>query len=334
MTLRLGYSPCPNDTFIFYALAHGLVGTDAPDFDIVLDDVEALNRAVAAGTLDVAKVSYHAYGTVGDRYVMLPAGGALGEGVGPLIVTRGELPDLHGRRVAVPGGHTTAVLLLRLWQPDDVTLVEMRYDRIMPAVAAGDVDAGLIIHESRFTYAEHGLRRHLDLGAWWERSSGRLVPLGGIVARRDLGGRMLARLNALLQASLAYAWEHPDATEGYVARHAQEMDPEVRRKHIALYVNRHSMDVGADGRRAVRTLLGRGVERGLFPRLPDPLFFGDPETADGDPSGGAGQPGSGAAASTDPSATGRGGRSAAGAAGEAGVQDVWPLPERPPREVG
>ncbi len=279
MRLSLGYSPCPNDTFIFYALAHGLVGDGEPAFDIRLDDVEALNRAVADGALDVAKVSYHAYGTFADRYVMLPAGGALGEGVGPLIVTREPLDDLRGRRIAVPGGHTTAVLLLRLSQPEDVELVPMRYDRIMPAVARGDVDAGLIIHESRFTYPDHGLRCYLDLGSWWERSSGRLVPLGGIVARRSLGPELLGRLHALVRASLAYAWENPSATEAYVATHAQEMDPDVRQRHIALYVNRYSMDVGAAGREAARALLEQGAARGLFPAPTSPLFL---DTADAD----------------------------------------------------
>ena len=274
-TLRLGYSPCPNDTFIFYALAHGLArDADAPAlrFDIRLDDVEALNQAADRGELDVAKVSYHAYGYLADRYVMLRAGGALGSGVGPLIVTRDELDDLAGRRIAIPGGRTTANLLLRLSQPE-VELVTMRYDRIMPAVAAGEVEAGLIIHESRFTYPDHGLRCHLDLGAWWEQTTGQLVPLGGIIARRDLGGAVLHRLQDLLRASLAYAWENPTATRAYVAEHAQEMDETVRQRHIELYVNRYSMDVGPEGEKAAATLLGRAVEQGLFPRLPDTLFL-------------------------------------------------------------
>ena len=273
--LRLGYSPCPNDTFIFYALARGLARdrlSPALRFDIRLDDVEALNQAADRGELDVAKVSYHAYGYLADRFIMLRAGGALGSGVGPLIVTRDELGDLAGKRVAIPGGRTTANLLLRLSQPA-VELVTMRYDRIMPAVAAGEVDAGLIIHESRFTYPEHGLRCHLDLGAWWEETTGLLVPLGGIIARRDLGATRLHRLQTLLRASLAYAWENPTATRAYVAEHAQEMDESVRRRHIELYVNRYSMDVGLEGERAAATLLGRAVEQGLFPRLPERIFL-------------------------------------------------------------
>jgi len=276
-TLRLGYSPCPNDAFIFYALAHGLAD-DAREpgvrFDIALDDVEALNRAADRGELDVAKISYHAYGYLADRYVMLRAGGALGRGVGPLIVTREPLDDLAGKSIAIPGGRTTANLLLRLSQPS-ARLLAMRYDRIMPAVAAGEVDAGLIIHESRFTYPDHGLHCFLDLGAWWEETTGELVPLGGIVARRDLGSDLLRRLQAMLRASLTFAWKNPGATRAYVAEHAQEMDATVRQRHIDLYVNRYSMDVGADGVRAAETLLGRAVEQGLFPRPREPLFLPD-----------------------------------------------------------
>jgi 1,4-dihydroxy-6-naphthoate synthase len=275
LTLRLGYSPCPNDAFIFYALAHGLAGdTDAPrlTFDIVLDDVEALNQAADRGELDVAKVSYHAYGYLADRYIMLRSGGALGRGVGPLIVTREPLTDLAGKRIAIPGGRTTANLLLALSQPE-VERIVMRYDRIMPAVAAGEVDAGLIIHESRFTYPEHGLHCYLDLGTWWEEATGELVPLGGIVARRDLGPGLLHRLQTMLRTSLAYAWENPTATRDYVAEHAQEMDATVRQQHIELYVNRYSMDIGEEGERATRTLFERAAERGLFPHPDGALYL-------------------------------------------------------------
>ncbi len=273
--LRLGYSPCPNDAFIFYALAHGMAKDgERPelDFDIRLEDVETLNRAADAGELDVAKVSYHAYGYLADRYVMLRSGGALGRGVGPLIVTREPLADLAGRRIAIPGGRTTANLLLRLSHPA-TELVEMRYDRIMPAVAAGEVDAGLIIHESRFTYPDHGLTCFLDLGEWWERTTGSLVPLGGIVARRDLREPTLHRLQGMLRNSLAIAWQDPGATRGYVAEHAAEMDPSVRQRHIDLYVNRYSMDVGEEGERAAELLLGRAAQQGLFPAPRAPLFL-------------------------------------------------------------
>jgi 1,4-dihydroxy-6-naphthoate synthase len=261
--LTLGFSPCPNDCFLFYALAHGLV--DSEPVAVRLADVEELNRLARDGALDVSKLSYHAYAQVADEYVMLPSGGALGKGVGPLIVTRERLDDLRGRTVAVPGGLTTARLLLGLSQGDDLVLRELRYDRIMPAVAAGEVDAGLIIHESRFTYAEHGLVKHLDLGEWWESTTGRLLPLGGVAARRSLGPERLDRLAAAIRASMDFAYRHPELVEPYVAEHAQELSREVRQRHIDLYVNRYSRDLGQEGREAVDELFRRGRERGLIP---------------------------------------------------------------------
>jgi 1,4-dihydroxy-6-naphthoate synthase len=271
--LSLGYSPCPNDTFIFHALTHGLIESAADlEFVVLLDDVEALNRSAAAGRLDVAKVSYHAYGHISSDYVMLRSGGALGRGVGPLVVARTPGLDLRGKRVAVPGGRTTAKLLLELWRPEGLELEELRYDAIIPAVAGGEVDAGLIIHESRFTYMAHGLHALVDLGAWWEGEVGELVPLGAIVARRSLGAAMHTRLAGLVRASLEYAWRRPGASTEYVAANAQEMSEEVRRQHIALYVNDYSLDVGVDGERAARRLLERGLSRGLFPALREPIF--------------------------------------------------------------
>ncbi len=271
--LSLGYSPCPNDTFIFHALTHGLVaGADDLEFDVALDDVEAMNRATAGGLLDVAKVSYHAYGYIASDYVLLRSGGALGRGVGPLLVAATPELDLRGKRVAVPGGRTTAKLLLELWRPEGLELTELRYDAIMPAVVAGDVDAGLIIHESRFTYQAHGLHALVDLGSWWESEVGGLVPLGAIVAKRTLGAGMHARLTSLITASLEHAWSDPQASREYIAANAQEMAPDVRQKHIDLYVNAFSRDVGEEGERAVRQLLERGRARGLFPILREPIF--------------------------------------------------------------
>lgn len=271
--LSLGYSPCPNDTFIFHALTHGLLeGASDLVFDVVLDDVEAMNRATAGGLMDVAKVSYHAYGYIASDYVLLRSGGALGRGVGPLLVAATPDLDLRGKRVAVPGGRTTAKLLLELWRPKGLELTELRYDAIMPAVVAGAVDAGLIIHESRFTYQGHGLHKLVDLGAWWEAEVGGLVPLGAIVAKRSLGAAVHARLTSLISASLEHAWSNPEASREYVAVNAQEMAPDVRQKHIDLYVNDYSRDVGAEGEHAVRQLLERGLSRGLFPVLREPIF--------------------------------------------------------------
>jgi 1,4-dihydroxy-6-naphthoate synthase len=276
--LRLGFSPCPNDCFVFDALVHGRVATPLR-FEVVLDDVEALNQRALAGELDVAKVSYHAFGRLAAAWWMLRAGGALGRGVGPLIVARAGsaegaagLPRLRGRRVAVPGGTTTAKLLLRLFAPDGVEEVELRYDRIMPAVAAGEVDAGLIIHESRFTYADHGLVSLLDLGAWWERRSGGLLPLGGIAIRRELGLDVARETQRAVAASVSAAFANPGASDAYVALHAQELSPTVRRAHIDLYVNAHSLDVGPDGEEAVRRLLEEAAAIGLVPPLPGDPF--------------------------------------------------------------
>ncbi len=274
--LRLGFSPCPNDCFVFDALVHDRVDTPLR-FEVVLDDVEALNQRALAGELDVAKVSYHAFGHLARTWWMLRAGGALGRGVGPLIVTRPDGPagdplDLRGRRVAVPGGTTTAKLLLRLFAPEGVEEVEVRYDRIMPAVAAGAVDAGLIIHESRFTFADHGLRAPVDLGAWWEQRSGCLLPLGGIAVRRELGPVAARQAQHAVAASVAAAFADPSASEPYVAAHAQELSPEVRRAHIALYVNAYSLDVGPDGEAAVGRLLDEAATIGLVPPLPSDAF--------------------------------------------------------------
>jgi len=273
--LRLGFSPCPNDCFVFDALVHGRIDTPLR-FEVVLDDVEALNQRALAGELDVAKVSYHAFGRLAAAWWMLRAGGALGRGVGPLVVTRPGGPDgvdrLHGARVAVPGGTTTAKLLLRLFAPAGVEEVELRYDRIMPAVAAGEVDAGLIIHESRFTFADHGLVSLVDLGAWWERRSGTLLPLGGIAVQRGLGLGVAREAQRAVAASVAAAFADPSASEAYVARHAQELSPAVRRAHIDLYVNAHSLDVGAEGERAVSRLLAEAAAIGLVPPLPADPF--------------------------------------------------------------
>lgn len=279
--LRLGFSPCPNDCFVFDALVHQRTPFRGP-LEPLLDDVEALNQAALAGALDVAKVSYHAFGLLAERWWMLRSGGALGRGVGPLIVRRpvgdasseaGKASEwLVGRRVAVPGGTTTARLLLRLFGGAEVEEVQARYDRIMPMVAAGEVDAGLIIHESRFTYREHGLEALVDLGAWWEAQTGMLLPLGGIAVRRELGLVRAREIDAAVRASVEAAFANPQQSAPYVARHAQELEPQVRQAHIDLYVNGYSLDVGDDGEAAVRTLLAAGAAIGWLPEPPEDLF--------------------------------------------------------------
>ncbi|MBL0170532.1 MAG: 1,4-dihydroxy-6-naphthoate synthase [Gemmatimonadaceae bacterium] len=254
--LTFGYSPCPNDTFAFHALAHGLVS--AP-FRIrpVLLDIEELNRRAHDGEFHLTKMSVGAFAGVGDTYRLLRSGAALGQGVGPLVVTRTpmSLAEAVQGRMAIPGRETTAYRLLRLAAPVPGEVVEMRYDRILQAVASGDVDAGLIIHESRFTYAEHGLSRAADLGEWWENETGLPVPLAGICARADLDGVLVAAAERAIRDSVQYAFDNPDASRAYVREHAQEMSETVCAAHIALYVNRYSLDVGEDGRRAIARLV-------------------------------------------------------------------------------
>ncbi|HEX9889957.1 MAG TPA: 1,4-dihydroxy-6-naphthoate synthase [Nitriliruptorales bacterium] len=270
--LTLGYSPCPNDTFIFHALTHGRIAL--PGFTVreVLDDVETLNRWATQTRLDLTKISYHAYAHLRDDYVALRAGGALGEGVGPLLVARDPDLDLTAATIGIPGRLTTANLLLQLVVPHAVKTVERRYEQLMPAVAGGDLDAALIIHESRFTYAEHGLVAVLDVGQAWEQRTGLPLPLGAILVRRDLGPQVAADVNAALRASLEHAYAHPDESVAYIREHAQELDEAVVRQHIDLYVNRYSLDVGERGEAAVRELFRQAQARGLAPSSDRPLF--------------------------------------------------------------
>lgn len=255
--LTFGYSPCPNDTFAFHALAHGLV--DAP-FRVrpVLLDIEELNRRAHTGEFDLTKLSVGAFAGVGDRYRMLRSGAALGMGVGPLVVARTAMPLAAAARgpIAIPGRETTAFRLLGLAAPALGDVVEMRYDRILRAVAEGEVAAGLIIHESRFTYAAHGLVQVADLGDWWERDTGLPVPLAGICARTDLDAATIAAAESAIRASVQHAFDQPDASRTYVRAHAQELSDAVCDQHIALYVNQHSLDVGEDGLRAIARLVG------------------------------------------------------------------------------
>ncbi|UQN06871.1 1,4-dihydroxy-6-naphthoate synthase [Deinococcus sp. QL22] len=281
-SLQLGYSFCPNDTFIFHALYAGLTPSPVPVTEI-LEDVQTLNDWAVQGRLPMTKISYRAYFGVMDRYVALRAGGALGRGVGPLVVARNGTAgtdlsdmDLNGKVVASPGALTTAELLLRAVYPD-VKVLRMRYDAVMPAVERGEwegqaVDAGLIIHESRFTYPQHGLSKVLDLGAWWEGETGLPLPLGAILVRRDLPTELQWNLNTAVRQSLDYAYAHPQAATEYIRAHASEMSEEVMRAHIDLYVNEFSLDVGEEGERAVQELHRRAVAVGAVSDSDLPLF--------------------------------------------------------------
>jgi 1,4-dihydroxy-6-naphthoate synthase len=271
--LSLGFSPCPNDTFIFHALVHGLVDRPSGPFQPRLEDVETLNQLALAGGLDVTKVSYGAIPFLLEEYVLLRTGGALGRGCGPLLVAREPVSvnTLANARIAIPGRLTTANLLLRLSNPALPEGEETLYSEIMPAVASGKADAGLIIHESRFTYGDHGLVCLLDLGEWWEQETGRPIPLGGIVARRSLGEERIRAVERAIRASVEYAFAHPTASLEYMRRHAQEMDEGVMRSHVDLYVNDFSVELGAEGEAAVRQLLERGAALGLTPATAEPF---------------------------------------------------------------
>lgn len=277
--ISFAYSPCPNDTFIFAAWTNGLL-PDAPPVEVVLDDVEALNRAARDARFELTKASYGAIPYLVKDYRVLRAGGALGRGCGPLIVAR---PDAAGAprrlealprdaRIAIPGRMTTAFLLLRLALRFEPDVVVMRFDRIVDAVAKGHVDAGLIIHESRFTYPAAGLVRVADLGEWWEQETKRPIPLGAILARRDLDDANVARIDEGIRASLRFARTREPEVATYVRAHAFEMDDAVMRAHIDLYVNGYTDDVGDDGIAAVDELFTRATRAGLVPEGTRPEF--------------------------------------------------------------
>ncbi|MFJ3790163.1 1,4-dihydroxy-6-naphthoate synthase [Kitasatospora sp. NPDC090091] len=275
--LSIAYSPCPNDTFVFHAWAHGMVpGADAPE--VTFADIDVTNGLAERGELDVLKVSYAALPWVLDEYALLPCGGALGRGCGPLVLTRPELAagpdgaDLTGRTVAVPSERSTAYLLFRLWAAKAVPggfgeIVVLPFHEIMPAVRDGRVDAGLVIHEARFTYRQYGLHRLADMGEAWEQETGLPIPLGAIIARRSLGAERLQALAGTIRDSVRQAWADPSASRAYVLAHAQEMDPAVADQHIGLYVNEFTADLGEEGYGAVRALLTRAAEEGLVPPL-------------------------------------------------------------------
>jgi 1,4-dihydroxy-6-naphthoate synthase len=271
--LRFGFSPCPNDTFAFWAALHGVV-RGGVELVPELADIEALNqRAVAArDPLPITKLSMPALAAVVADYAVLPAGAAMGFGCGPLLVCREDAPwrhasDLAGARIAIPGRHTTAFLLLSSLLPDPRRqVVPMRFDEVMAAVDARTVDAGLIIHESRFTFRDHGLRALEDLGVLWEAASGGPLPLGVIAARRDLPAATFRAAGELLRASVELARREPDRPSEFVQAHARELDAAVQEAHIALYVNDYTVDLGASGRRAIDDLLARGRALGLLPR--------------------------------------------------------------------
>jgi 1,4-dihydroxy-6-naphthoate synthase len=285
--LRLAFSPCPNDTFIFHAWVNGLL-PQAPPVTERLEDIDTLNGLAATGGADVIKVSFYAFARLRDRYALLHSGGALGRGCGPLIVARKDstlrpadanggaatlADDLSRARLVVPGELTTAALLSGLFIGSEPKWVVMPFDQIMPAVASGEVDAGVIIHEGRFTFGSYGLRRLVDLGAWWERTTGLPIPLGGIAVSRALAHELQRRVEQAVRDSVLYARAFPEASREYVAAHAQEMEPAVCQAHIDLYVNDASVDYGAEGEEAIRRLLDTAAETDLVEPSGESLFW-------------------------------------------------------------
>lgn len=269
--MKIAFSPCPNDTFVFHAWAHGLV-PGAPELDIMYADIDITNHlAINTEGPEVMKISYAALPWVLKDYALIPCGGALGRGCGPLVLTQdsNDPAKLSGKRVAVPSERSTAYLLFRLWAAQNVPggvgeIVVMPFHEIMPAVRDGKIDAGLVIHEARFTYQNYGLTMMQDLGSWWESDTGLPIPLGAIIARRSMD---IEALTKWTRASVEYAWAHPEASREYVAAHAQEMAPEVTQAHIDLYVNEFTRDLGEDGFAAISGLLSRAADEGLVPKF-------------------------------------------------------------------
>lgn len=255
--ISLAFSPCPNDTFIFAALVQRWIDLEGFSFDYEMADVEELNRWALEGKTDMIKVSFHAWLSLREHYELLKSGSALGYGNGPLLIARSRIPAtrMTDMRVALPGEHTTAHLLFNLAYPQVTRKEFMVFSEIEQAVLSGTVDAGVIIHENRFTYQQKGLVKLIDLGEFWEEKSASPIPLGGIIARRELGEEVMASLNRIMRRSVDFAMKNPGEVMDFVRAYAQEMDDEVMRKHIHLYVNRFTLDLGEDGSRAIQTLI-------------------------------------------------------------------------------
>jgi 1,4-dihydroxy-6-naphthoate synthase len=277
MSLSLGFSPCPNDCFMFDAVVNQRIDLEGLSFAPQLADVEALNRAAFAGTADVTKLSYHAYAYCRRDYVLLDSGSALGRNCGPLLISARPITEDEVRsgtlRIAIPGVYTTANFLLGLAFPEARDRTPIVFSEIEGALLDGRFDAGLIIHENRFTYQQKGLHKIVDLGEYWERETGTPIPLGAIAVRRTLPDSVKRQINDIVRRSVEYAFAHRDASLPYVRAHAQEMSDDVMYKHIDLYVNQFSVDLGEEGRRAVHTLYDKAAALALVPPSSEPLFL-------------------------------------------------------------
>lgn len=275
--LTLGFSPCPNDTFIFDALVHQKIDTEGLEFEVVMKDVEELNRMAFKEELDITKLSYHAYGHLMNEYMLLNSGSALGKNCGPLLITTKEKKDVFSSdpssfKVAIPGRYTTANFLLSLAFPTIKDKEEMLFSEIETAVLNGKVDAGLIIHENRFTYQDKGLVKIEDLGEFWERTSQAPIPLGGICIKRSQSQDIQQRVDRVIKKSIQYAFENPAASRNFIQDHAQEIEDDVIQQHIELYVNDYSVDLGEEGKRAVELLYDKAVKQNIISGYKGPIF--------------------------------------------------------------
>ncbi|WP_183568510.1 menaquinone biosynthesis family protein [Mucilaginibacter sp. SP1R1] len=281
MKLTLGFSPCPNDTFIFDALIHHKIDTEGLEFEVFYDDVETLNQKAFRGELDVTKLSYHAFAYVADKYVLLDSGSALGYGVGPMLICKGNENELREQletgnpqlKVGIPGKYTTANFLLGYAFPRATNKVELVFSDIENAVLEGRVNVGLIIHENRFTYQDKGLKKIIDLGDYWEKQTGCAIPLGGIVANRNLPLDGQHKLNRVLRKSVEFAFANPKSGLEFIRSHAQEMSEEVMYKHIELYVNKYSVELGDEGRKAIKLLFDTALKNNTIPAIQEELFL-------------------------------------------------------------
>jgi 1,4-dihydroxy-6-naphthoate synthase len=274
--LTLGFSPCPNDTFIFDAMVNGHIDTNGITFDYVMEDVETLNIWAEQGKLDITKLSYNTFIHIADQYSLLHSGSALGVGVGPLLIAKQpmDLGRMADYKIAIPGKKTTANLLLSLAFPNAQNKTEVVFSDIEERVLSGEFDAGLVIHESRFTYAKRGLHKLMDMGDWWEQTTHAAIPLGGIVIRRSIDRAVAATVDNIMKESLAWSWKRYPELTPFITGNAQEMEEDVMRKHIQLYVNDYTTDLGETGRKAITTLFDKAKAGGLLKNeLPDSIFY-------------------------------------------------------------
>ncbi len=276
MRIRIAHSPDSDDAFMFYALTAGKIDTEGLEIEHVLADIETLNREALKGTYEVSAISFHAYPYVADKYLVLPSGGSVGEGYGPIVVAKENLENLKGKRIAIPGRLTTAYLVLKLYEPDFEEVL-LPFDKVLNAVADGIVDAGLVIHEGQLSYQDRELKKVVDLGQWWMEKTGLVLPLGCNIIRKDLGIEVIRKMERLMKRSIEYALQHRDEALNFAREYARDIkeDKERTNRFVSMYVNHRTLDYGEDGRRAVRLLLQMGIERNIIEANMPKVIFSD-----------------------------------------------------------